>query len=786
MWLLRFALSTFCFIIFILSGCFTQYSWATSHHLRAVFSMSGIKGDIKFSKFHEGGPTHVTVNLDGINETLKWAIQRLPMSYKGNAAMSCHADAVGGLYDPTMALESSNYSTSCRPSNESRFDKCAVGDLTGMLGNLDASNSHGNFTHQKLMIPITGSNSIMGRTLVLFSGNITKACALITPQETMITARAAFKYPVAGFVYLRQIEGSSDTGTSLFVNLFYVNSAQIQSAFTWKINEGDVSCKTPGNIFNPESTSGKNCSRERQESCPIGDLTSKHGDVTVSMATKGMSKTKAAFIDTNLPLSGMNSVIGKTIILFSKIDPDKPFACAKILKMKPMVVKATFTGKVHDGIDGYFKFTQNSPFDPTTTEISLIGLKRKAEGYHVHNYPMPWQMKFTGSGSCAGGYLGGHWNPYGIDVKSSPPAGAGTVDQYEIGDLSGKYGSFYNLTHYNKVHIDYHLPLFGKNSIHGRSIVIHKMKVMGSSRWVCADNPAVEKNEMFVMKAKVTFRGPALKGYVVLIQRKSHDKFMLSDETSIYVDVKYMYNSTKKSVDHPWHVHVKPEGNDTFAEMGKRCKSLGGHYNPYNVDLSGTYKSSCVPDNEMRCEVGDLSGKNARLNVGYGKQFFTDSDLPLFGDMSVVGRGIVIHAENGGSSRLACATIEPVKSMYVEKSLPYVQVAGFSKKTFAETVSSMLKISSWRIFHIREEDSNVKGCMTVKFGIIGNEKQRSAPSQMFDAILKNSPEQLKGFAPAEKCQPNPPTYQPSSARANQISMFVIFSMILTIALTNER
>ena len=103
----------------------------------------------------------------------------------------------------------------------------------------------------------------------------------------------------------------------------------------------------------------------------------------------------------------------------------------------------------------------------------------------------------------------------------------GTVDQYEIGDLSGKYGSFYNLTHYNKVHIDYHLPLFGKNSIHGRSIVIHKMKVMGSSRWVCADNPAVEKNEMFVMKAKVTFRGPALKGYVVLVRRRRNTIYIL-------------------------------------------------------------------------------------------------------------------------------------------------------------------------------------------------------------------------------------------------------------------
>ena len=33
-------------------------------------------------------------------------------------------------------------------------------------------------------------------------------------------------------------------------------------------------------------------------------------------------------------------------------------------------------------------------------------------------------------------------------------------------------------------------------------------------------------------------------------------------------------------------MHVNPEGNDTYAEMGPRCKSLGGHYNPYLVDLA--------------------------------------------------------------------------------------------------------------------------------------------------------------------------------------------------------
>ena len=40
----------------------------------------------------------------------------------------------------------------------------------------------------------------------------------------------------------------------------------------------------------------------------------------------------------------------------------------------------------------------------------------------------------------------------------------------------------------------------------------------------------------------------------------------------------------------------------------------------------------------LRCEVGDLSGKHARLNVGSGKQFYTDPSLPLFGEMSGKGK----------------------------------------------------------------------------------------------------------------------------------------------------
>ena len=394
--------------------------------------MSGIKGNVIFTQPHGNGSTSIMVNLTGINETLTWSIQQLPMIYNGNAAMTCSASAVGALFDPMMAMKSGDYNSTCSLSNETRFEACAIGDLTGLFGSLDANTTQQNYTSPNLMIPIKGPYSIMGRTLALYSGNTPKACALIIPIQPMLTAVADFRAPVAGFVYLRQVHEKSDT--TVFANLFYVNDAELQKLFQWQI-QTSATCENLGEIFNPDSTDGKNCSQKRQGNCSIGDLTSKHGNVTVSMATMSQSKTKAAFTDTNLPLTGANSVIGKSIVLFSSSDPQTPFACAKIMKVKPRVLKASFKPSVHDGVSGYFKITQSSPFDPSITEIDLTGLKKESQGYHVHNYPMPWQMQYTGSESCAKGYLGGHWNPFGVDVKSSPAPGSGMLSRDFIASL---------------------------------------------------------------------------------------------------------------------------------------------------------------------------------------------------------------------------------------------------------------------------------------------------------------------------------------------------------------
>ena len=178
-------------------------------------------------------------------------------------------------------------------------------------------------------------------------------------------------------------------------------------------------------MVNRTGTEDENCNQRMEDNCAIGDLTSKHGNVSVSVATAMQSSTKVAFTDTNLPLNGDNSVIGESLVLFSDSDAKSPVACAKIVHLEPKTLEASFNPDDNKGVRGYFKFTQSSPFDPTTTEINLSGLQNKAEGYHVHAYPSPSYKPIAPSEACEGLFAGDHWNPFNIDINTSPPAGTG-------------------------------------------------------------------------------------------------------------------------------------------------------------------------------------------------------------------------------------------------------------------------------------------------------------------------------------------------------------------------
>ena len=143
---------------------------------------------------------------------------------------------------------------------------------------------------------------------------------------------------------------------------------------------------------------------------------------------------------------------------------------------------------------------------------------------------------------CGPMYTAGHWNPY--HTKSAQSGNGmfkeawlkgfvktcitcnhlarfltyvhivlGTVDQYEIGDLSGKYGTLGN---HNRLSLngykDYNLPLFGLHSVLYRSLVIH---FQNASRWVCTN--IQPKNPTFQFKAKANFVGPDFKGVILVV-----------------------------------------------------------------------------------------------------------------------------------------------------------------------------------------------------------------------------------------------------------------------------
>ena len=106
--------------------------------------------------------------------------------------------------------------------------------------------------------------------------------------------------------------------------------------------------------------------------------------------------------------------------------------------------------------------------------------------------------------------------------------------------------------------------------------------------------------------------------------------------------------------EHGFHIHE-------VGDMSDGCKSMGAHYNPDNVDHGDIDEG----------HVGDLGNITADEN---GKADFSikASRVDLIGDRSVVGRGIVVHADKddlgkGGDEeslktgnagdRLACGVI---------------------------------------------------------------------------------------------------------------------------------
>lgn len=83
-----------------------------------------------------------------------------------------------------------------------------------------------------------------------------------------------------------------------------------------------------------------------------------------------------------------------------------------------------------------------------------------------------------------------------------------------------------------------------------------------------------------------------------------------------------------------------------------------------------------MPENPYRCYVGDVSSRLGTINVGYGRKVLTDSNFPLDGPFSAIGRSIVIFGPERSPHVFACANIEPdhdiIKFVNIERPPKFV------------------------------------------------------------------------------------------------------------------
>lgn len=718
---------------------------------RAIVDGGGMKGEIRFVQRSRFEPTWINASFSSVTgdpqanvnyakDVASFKINQLPLqSYSANLDTFCLTS--GSTLNPTNIQQKD-----MPPPGFGTQDQYPIGDLSGKLTNRNKREKHNMFlpgTSAELsgfywdaFLPLQGRNSIIFRGFSVYRynrtdpANITQApwaCGPVTLYEIsrsyqipIVTAQVLFRYPIVGRIIFRQVKDEfwSDTAV-IFDYLIHADGSTMNNTaeHRWAITDNPPGkdfydwqnrCVSTGGVYNPHKASFGNqtweekCTPFSPELCRLGDLSNRLGTLEIAgRKAESQRISRKMFVDQSLPLSGHASIIGRSIVIYGDHGPTargERLACSVVggYHRRKVVARDWYSNGDPLTMKGKLEMVQQSEYDLTNVEVDFKGLIANS-GYHVHIAPVEGDLEFP----CEDSSLYGHWNPRNINPKQSPPPAMGSTDEYELGDLSGKFGTLDGVSMYEQFYNDSRLPLFGYESIIGRSIVVHKKHQ--NLRWACSTlERGYSPSEARELRAIASFHHPAgfAYGYIKMTQLIGND----GSQSDTIIEVKLRYpgkHDRNITFNHNWNIWVNPVGVDAAVpQVETRCVAAGYVWNPYYTQLADPlnqdlYRQECGPDNPLRCYVGDISTRIGPINIGSRRMVFTDSNFPLEGTVSALGKSIVIFGPEFSGFRFACANIEPDHD--IVKYINLKKPPRFVVAQFLEDVRAVMGLPEWML-----------------------------------------------------------------------------------------
>lgn len=573
--------------------------YQSSHctELSAHVSENGVHGSITFSA-EPGGRVHISAKLD-TQATWSWAIHHLPVDY-AFLDDRCSFRKIGPV----------------------------LFDLTGQLGQL----SNQTVSIDTEVISLTGQEGIWSRSLLLTSNEGAKACATIiaSGNSSAKVAEAIFfgESGISGTVLFLWYGSQTSTDAVIYTDLNY-NNQRTRTRHNWRIYTTDIL----------ESDADKARSDCNSLQVVLLDMSERVGQV--SCGEKQLLK------DSHLPRTEIgNPLRNHYLVLLDNDHPETFLTCARLRPRPPVLLRAILSSH---GVTGSISLSQDSLLSPTRVVLNISQVREPIlGGFRIHDLP---PSPYAPAGLCPG--IGDVYNPTSKPIAADAALpGSESQDRYAVGDLSGKLG------YVAEREWDSFLPLFGKQSVAHRSLVIYRNGESGVEEpWVCSTltrylwQKPEHKHPMIT--AEAVFRYP-LVGRILMQQPEPTGETTILVEGLVYSDG----SSQNTTRDHRWGIHVNEPGKDYF-NWTARCVSAGPVFNPFMVNTT----------REAENVIGDLSARHQNIVISGAKKLikesrllFTDK-LLLSGRHSVMGKSLVIFDDHGPKARgdrLACSKITGV------------------------------------------------------------------------------------------------------------------------------